>query len=112
MQPVNDLLATALIAFGVDDHAAVDEIKNIKTHKSQLYALGPVYGFTYHDTHYYLIDDYSLDNNPTYVKNIVEEINHLAEGTPVARPDAANGDELYAASINNTEYYLWESSAS
>jgi len=112
MQSVNDLLATALIVFGVDDHATVDDIMNIKTHKSQLYALGPVYGFMYHGKRYYLIDDYSLDNNPTYVRNIVEEINHLAEGGPLARPSAANEDELYATSINNTEYYLWEGSIS
>lgn len=112
MQSINELLATALIIFGIDQHVDADDIKNVKTHKSQLYALRPVYGFIYHDTHYYLVDDYSLDNNPTYVKNIVEEINHLAEGTTLARPDAANGDEQYAASINNTEYYLWKSSAS
>jgi hypothetical protein len=110
MQSINELLATALIKFGIDQPVDADDIKNVKKHKSQLYALGPVYGFIYHDKHYYLIDDYSLDNNPTYIRNIVEEINHLAEGVPLTPPNPTSEDKLYTASINNTEYYLWESS--
>jgi hypothetical protein len=112
MQSVTDLLATSLMTFGVDENVDTHDITNVKIHKSQLYALGPVYSFSYQNSHYYLVEDYSLDNNPTYVRNIIEEINHLLEGALLARPDAMNSEDKYGASINNTEYYLWANPAS
>jgi len=98
--------------FGIGGNLNPNDIQDIKIHKSQLYALGPVYSFNYRDNHYYLVDDYSLDNNPIYVRNIIEEINHLLKGTILTSPDAINSNSQYAVSINNTDYYLWQSLAS
>lgn len=102
------LLVKALEAFGVEKNVNANNIKNIKVHSSQLYALGPVFTFDYKDKHYYLVDDYSLGDDPKYVQDILKEINHLLKGEILKNPTPQSDGAKYATGIDGTEYYLWE----
>lgn len=68
----NILFVIALESFEVEKNIEVNKIKNVKVHRSQLYARGPVYTFDYKDNHFYLMDDYSLSDNPRYLQDIFE----------------------------------------
>jgi len=109
MESENSLLVKALDAFGVDKNIDANYIKNVKTHSSQLYALGSVFTFDYKDKHYYLVDDYSLADDPKYVQDILEEINHLLKGNILKNPTPQSDGAKYATGIDGNEYYLWES---
>lgn len=103
-----DLPVKALEAFGLSNVDAND-IKNVKTLNSQLYALGPILTFDYKDKHYYLVDDYSLGDNTKYVRDIIEEINHSLNGGILKNPEPQSDGAIYATGIGGIEYYLWES---
>ncbi|MEI6481377.1 MAG: hypothetical protein WCO19_03670 [Candidatus Saccharibacteria bacterium] len=109
MKSENALLVKVLEAFGVGKNIDADDIKNVIEHSSQLYALGPVIAFDYNDRHYYLVDDYSLNDDPKYVQDILEEINHLLKGRILQNPVPQSDGAKYATGIDDNEYYLWES---
>ncbi|MCA9337342.1 hypothetical protein KC951_01385 [Candidatus Saccharibacteria bacterium] len=102
--------AAILESFKIANKVKVNDIKNLKAHKSQLYALGPVYAFDYKDKHYYIVDDYSLGDDENQVKDILSEINHLLKGNIVKSPYhfTAEGSE-HIVGLDGNQYYLWES---
>jgi hypothetical protein len=104
------ICAQLLELFKIVDKADVQEVLNFRLHKSQDYALGPVYSFDYKEKHYYVVDDYSLGDEEKYVKNILLEINHLLKGKIVKSPIhfTSEGSE-HIMGLNGNQYYLWES---
>ena len=103
------LYKKALEIYGIDDQVDTKDIKNEGFHTSDWYALGPVFTFDYKGSHYYLVNDYSLGDDPKYVENILSDINHLLKGEIVKKPFGKEKDGLYVALIENEEYYLWKS---
>lgn len=106
MDDQKKICITLLKLFKVADKAEPQDLQNFKSHKSQNYALGPVYSFDYKDKHYYVVDDYSLGDDEEYVKNILLDINHTLKGNIVRSP-AQNSE--YCIELNTNQYYLWES---
>lgn len=103
------LCAKLLVAYGISPNAEPGMIDNLKTFQSQNYALGPVYAFDYRNKHYYVVDDYSLGDDPNYVKNILADINHLLTGEIVEKPLPQPVETKYAMKLGSSEYYLWKS---
>ncbi len=89
-------------------NVAPTDIDNLKIHKSQIYALGPVYSFNYKNNHFYAVEDYSLDDNPEYVANILLDINPLLKGNILENASQQADSAQYAVSLNDVDYYLWK----
>ena len=109
MNDDNTLYINALEIFGIDKNVDVDDITNTNSHTSDQYALGPILTFDYKNNHYYLVFDYSLGDNPSYVKDILIDINHLLKGSIVQKPSGSETNAKYAAIIDGEECYLWKS---
>lgn len=85
----------------------MDSIADFKVFKSQLYGLGDTYSFNLNSVHFYICNDYSLDENLRYVENILSEINHVLEGRTVDNPNVRHNEARYMYSMGGNEYYLW-----
>jgi hypothetical protein len=99
------LCAELLKRFHIAEDVLPQDIKNLKIHKSQSYALQNVFAFDYEDKHYYIVDDYSLGDDPKLVESILMDINHLLKGRIVKNPEPSDDKDQYVAS----NYYLWQS---
>jgi len=102
-----NICKTILEKFNVATDTSVEDIANFKEHKSQLYAYGPVYAFDFKDSHYYVVEDYSLDENPELVKNILLDINNLLKGEIVKNPKP-DSEFPYSVDLDGRTYYLWK----
>jgi len=109
MKPELNICASLLELFRVATDVTTKDIKNLKIHKSQNYALGNIYAFDYNSKHYYAVEDYSLSDNPKYVQNILLDINHLLTGNILNNSSNKTDAAKYVATLNGMEYYLWES---
>jgi len=103
------ICAGLLELFQVDEGIDTKDIENLKLHKSQNYALGPVYAFNYKGKHYYGVDDYSLGDDSELVRDILLDINHLLKGRIMKNPTPQSDNAKYATGLDGIEYYLWES---
>lgn len=103
-----ELCAAILNYYQVADSATATDIMDLLIRKSDMYALGSVYQFTYKDSVFYICDDYSLDDNPAYLEDVLSSINHLLKGQPIKNPHPQSDGAQYAGGLNNTEYYLWK----
>ena len=97
-----------LVLFQVAKIVAPKDITNLKVYTSQNYAYGPVYAFDYNNKRYYVIDDYSLNDDPRYVKKILLDINPLLKGNILRNATYQADGARYAEGLNGIEYYLWE----
>jgi len=93
--------------FQVSSDVVMDDITDFKILKSQLYSFGDVYSFNLNGERFYVCSDYSLDDNPRYVENILSEINHLLKGRIVANPNTQPHEAKYVYEMGGEEYYLW-----
>ncbi len=100
---------SVLKAFGISNNTTKAELKNFKMYRSDDYALGPIYSFDYKNAHYYIVEDYSLGDDPELVKDILSHINHLLKGSIITMPPTGKNETKYALTINKTAYYLWKS---
>lgn len=108
MEAELNICAKLLELFKVAPAVAASDIKNLKIYKSQSHALGRVYRFDYKDKRYYAVDDYSLDDNPDYVRDILLDINHLLKGRLLANSTEQPDGAKFAEGLDGVEYYLWE----
>lgn len=104
------MCARLLASFKADANIKAADLKKFRVSESKLYARGPIYVFVYKDKRYYVVDDYSLADNPKWVKDILLENNHLLEGGLVENPIPQADGAKYAAGLEGVEYYLWEES--
>jgi hypothetical protein len=98
------LLEIYNVAKNVESH----DLKHFTTHISQLYGFAHIFSFDYKDHHYYVSDDYSLDDKLEYVKNVFLEIDTKLQGALLKNPVAQSDGARYAAGLNGVEYYLWQ----
>jgi hypothetical protein len=103
-----ELVARILAKYQIDKNVSMGDITDLKVHKAQQYALTKILSFNYKDRKFYISDDYSLGDNPLYVKDLIQDINHLLGGNIVKNPIAQSDGTLYALGLNGVEYYLWE----
>ncbi len=103
------ICAILLMIFKSDDSISSKDIKNLKIHTSQTHSLGPIYTFDYNNRHYYLVDDYSLGDDPISVREVLSDVNHLLKGSILENPKKQINETKYAVSVDETEYYMWES---
>jgi hypothetical protein len=108
MESERNICAKLLELFQIAKNINAADIANLKVHKSQSYALGHIYAFDYNVKHYYVVEDYSLGDNPEYVKNILLDINHLLKGKILKNNTGQVTGNKYAENLENVEYYLWE----
>lgn len=103
------LISQILEAFGVAYNIEPEKIENLKVHKSKLYGMCDVFAFDFNGHHYYISNDYSLDDNPQYFKEILLDLNHLLKGNVIKNPNESS-ELKYSVSVNNNQYYLWRNS--
>lgn len=103
-----ELVARILEEYRIDQAVSPNEITNLKVFKAQQYGLTQIFSFKYKDRKFYISDDYTLGDNPKYVKNLIEDINHLVKGGIVKNPTPQSDGAQYALGFNGMEYYLWE----
>lgn len=103
-----DIAYRLLRLYDVAGSGSSDDIKNFKRYKSKLFGMQDVFSFDYHNKHYSIINDYSLMDNPKYIRDVIEEINPHIKGRPLKNPIPQSDGALYASGLNGTEYYLWE----
>lgn len=70
-----------------------------------------ILSFNYKNRKFYISDDYSLADNPEYVKNLIQDINHFIKGNIVKNPTPQSDGAHCALGFNGVEYYLWEDRA-
>ena len=104
----NLLIVTILEKFGLGKNIQITSIEHIQKFKSDSYALGDVWSFDYQGRHYYISNDYSLDNNPKYIRNVFEDVNRLLKGQLINNP-LSKSSNLYSMGVGSNEYYLWQS---
>jgi len=103
-----ELAAKILEEYRIHTHISPDEIINMKEHKAQQYGLTKILSFHYSSRKFYISDDYSLGDNPKYVKDLIQDINHLVGGDIVKNPNPQSDAAQYTLGLNGVEYYLWE----
>jgi hypothetical protein len=84
------------------------EIKELKTHNSKQYGMQHIYSFSYKDKRYYATDDYSLMDNPKFVKDVLLEVVPKLNGRLLKYPIPQSDGAIFASGIDGKEYYLWE----
>lgn len=104
----NELVAKILEKYRIDETVSSDEISDLTIHKAQQYALTRIFSFKYKDRKFYISDDYSLGDNPKYVKDLIQDINHFVKGNIVKNPTPQSDGAQYALGFKGVEYYLWE----
>lgn len=106
---LEELCTKLLTAYGVVKAAPSQQsIQNIKVYRSGLYGRAQVIGFTHLSTRYYASDDYSLDDNPKFIEEVFRDIDHILKGHLLRNPTTQQDGAIYAAGIDDTEYYLWQ----
>lgn len=104
---MENLIIKVLETYEVSDSVDTSEIMSLKSFKTNLYGQGNIYSFDYKNNHYYVVDDYSLMDNPDYIKKVIEEINPKLTGGPLKNPASQSDGAVYACGIEGAEYYLW-----
>lgn len=87
MDSEKELCAKLLEGFEVTENVDPDELRNFRTGQSQLYAKGSLYIFNYKKKRY-VMNDYSIGDDPKFAKNILLDSNHLPKGNIVKSPVA------------------------
>ncbi|MCW1908816.1 MAG: hypothetical protein KIH63_005770 [Candidatus Saccharibacteria bacterium] len=100
---VSELLRTYGIVANVD----AKEITEFRAFKSHIFGMQSVYRFTYKGKRYYATDDYSLMDNPDYVREVLEEFQPNLKGRLVKNPIPQSDGAIYATGTDGREYYLW-----
>lgn len=94
--------------YNVADKINPEELIDFKTHKSTLYGMTNIFSFTYGGKHYYITDDYSLMDDPRFIKDVLQGVCPNLKGNPMTNPNPQSDGAKYASGLNGTEYYLWE----
>lgn len=94
--------------YEVGSGVELGDIKNFKVHKSHVYGHASIYQFDYGNKCYYVTDDYSLGDDPQYIKDVLEEINSALQGRLLKNPTPQSDGAVYASGLDGVEYYLWE----
>lgn len=95
--------------YKVGDHIGVSDIGDFKAFKSQLYGFMNVYSFDYKNHRYYVTDDYSLMDDPKFIKNVLADAIPKLNGKPLKNPTPQSDGAVFACGLDGNEYYLWES---
>ena len=96
-----------LKAYAISKNVDQAEIDSFKIYKSRLYGFCNVYSFRYKDRDYLVSDDYSLMDDPKYIKAVFEDATDLKEGKLIENPIPQSDGAKYALGLDGTEYYLW-----
>ncbi len=88
---------------------SANNLSNFKIYKSKIYGMQRVLSFDFRNKHYYVSDDYSLMDNPKFIKDVIEDIIPNLKGKPLENPIPQTDGAKYASGLDGTEYYLWES---
>ena len=104
------LCSRLLAAYEIDKEVTETEIKDLQIHKSRMYGFHSVYSFRYKNREYLVSDDYSLMDDPKYIKAVFEDATELRDGKLIENPLPQSDGAKYALGLDGTEYYLWESS--
>ena len=105
---VTEIACRLLEMYQVANCVNEDEIKELTTHSSKRYGMQHIYSFSYKDKHYYASDDYSLIDNPKFVKDVLMEIVPKLNGRLLKNPIPQSDGAIFASGIDGKEYYLWE----
>lgn len=103
-----DTACRLLELYKVAKNTDTKEISSFKIYKSKIYGMTKVYSFDFKNKHYYISDDYSLMDNPDFIRNVLEQINPSLKGNPLKNPVPQSDGANYASGLDGTEYYLWE----
>ncbi|MEI6755764.1 MAG: hypothetical protein WCK80_01985 [bacterium] len=103
------IITKVLEAFGVAGDVKPDSIENLKVIKSKDFGMCDVFKFDFNNAHYYISNDYSLDDDPKYFREILLNINHLLTGEALKNPKDGE-EQKYSVNIEDTQYYLWKNS--
>ncbi len=103
-----NLCTKLLVAFGIDKRVDISDVKDLKKYKSQLYGMCDVYSFSYKNRKYLISDDYSLMDEPKYIKIVFEDAVDFSGGKLIDNPAPQSDVAKYALGLDGTEYYLWE----
>ena len=101
-----EIISKVLKAFGISDSVDQEKIENLRVVKSKLYGMCDVFEFDFNGNHYYISNDYSLNDNPKYFEEILLDINHLLRGDALKNPNH-NSELKYSVNIEDSQYYLW-----
>jgi hypothetical protein len=101
-----ELICSVLEEFAVVDKVDQEKIENLRVVKSKLYGMCDVFEFDFNGNHYYISNDYSLNDNPKYFEEILLDINHLLRGDALKNPNH-NSELKYSVNIEDSQYYLW-----
>lgn len=104
------LCCKLLKAYAISKNVDTVEIENFKKYKSRMFGFCDVYSFTYKNRDFLVSDDYSLMDDPKFIKAVFEEATELEEGKLIGNPVIQSDGAKYALGLDGTEYYLWESS--
>jgi len=102
-----ELICSVLEEFAVADKVDPEKIENLRVVKSKLYGMCDVFEFDFNGNHYYISNDYSLDDNPKYFEEILLDINHMLKGNALKNPKT-NSELKYSINIENSQYYIWK----
>lgn len=107
---VKEICATVLNYYQVTDadSATANDIEKLFVYRSDIYAHSNVYAFKYKDVAYYINDDYSLDDNPEYLQEVLESVVSILHGSPVKNPHVPSSGKQYTGKLYGKEYYLWQ----
>ena len=104
-----NLCSRLLVAYEISKNVDTVEIKHFKKYKSRLFGFCNVYSFTYKNRDFLVSDDYSLMDDPKYIKAVFKDASELEEGKLIENPVPQSDGAKYALGLDGTEYYLWES---
>ncbi|GAC1391481.1 MAG: hypothetical protein NVSMB46_04120 [Candidatus Saccharimonadales bacterium] len=95
--------------YGISEKISTKDVVKLEIYKSKIYGMQDVYSFDFKDSHYYITNDYSLNDSPKYIKDILIEVNPNLKGSVVENPIVQSDGAKYATGLDGTEYYLWKS---
>lgn len=102
------LCARLLSEYGIDRKINQVDIKQLKIYKSRMYGFCNIYSFSFKNRNFLVSDDYSLMDDPKYIKAILEDATELKGGKLIENPVAQSDGAKYTLGLDGTEYYLWE----
>ena len=106
---IKNIVCRLLKLYAVAENINTKDVVNLIIYNSRIYGLKDVYSFDYKDNHFYITNDYSLMDNPRYIKNILDEINPNLKGSVVKNPVPQSDGAKFATGLDGIEYYLWKS---
>lgn len=104
------LAAKILEAYHIHSSISSRDIHDFKLYNAQRYAFAKILSFSYRGRTFYVSNDYSLNDDPEYLKDVIRDINPLVAGYAICNPTPQSDGATYALGLDGVEYYLWEDS--